>query len=292
MKLADTPIVSYDNGDHFKNIALFKKVAISPKNNEFLSSKITVRNYCLMVIESGNFEWKLNDVIYNLKPKDLVLVAPDTQMEKIFKNIEVGSFYKISLNYNFYHNLNQNLSGHTSLSKTDINTIFNRFAEKGSIVLPHCNDLYENFKNLEKEYLLQQIGFTAKVNGIVDDMIISSFRKCFTENEFREVPLHIKNLIYLVKENLSHPWTVREMAENSNLGITKFSEILKNYTGYSPFDFIIYLRIKESIKLLKGSDKSLTDIAFQTGFYSSQHFSNTFKKVVGYPPKEFRKNVV
>ncbi|MBK9509906.1 MAG: AraC family transcriptional regulator [Cytophagaceae bacterium] len=30
-------------------------------------------------------------------------------------------------------------------------------------------------------------------------------------------------------------------------------------------------------------------IAFDTGFYSSQHFSNTFKKIMGYPPRDFRK---
>jgi len=38
---------------------------------------------------------------------------------------------------------------------------------------------------------------------------------------------------------------------------------------------------------------SFTHIALETGFYSSQHFSTTFKKLTGYTPGEFRrKNVV
>jgi len=41
---------------------------------------------------------------------------------------------------------------------------------------------------------------------------------------------------------------------------------------------------------LKKKDVSITDIALDTGFYSSQHFSTTFKKLTGYTPSQFRKN--
>jgi AraC-like DNA-binding protein len=41
--------------------------------------------------------------------------------------------------------------------------------------------------------------------------------------------------------------------------------------------------------LLNKKDLSLTDIALETGFYSSQHYFSTFKKLTGYTPREFRK---
>ena len=99
-------------------------------------------------------------------------------------------------------------------------------------------------------------------------------------------------LEHSLRENLAHQWTVEEMAALVGLGVTAFSEKVKSYTGFSPLNYLINIRISEAIKLLKRSHVHITDIALDVGFYSSQHFATTFKKLTGYTPSEFRnKNV-
>ena len=93
-----------------------------------------------------------------------------------------------------------------------------------------------------------------------------------------------------LRENLSNQWTVEEMAALVGLGTTAFTQKVKSYTGFSPMSYLINIRISEAIKLLKRTDVNLTDVALDTGFYSSQHFSTTFKKLTGYTPSQFRKN--
>ena len=93
----------------------------------------------------------------------------------------------------------------------------------------------------------------------------------------------------MLRQNLAHQWTVEEMAALVGLGTTAFTEKAKSYTGFSPFNYLINIRISEAIKLLKRPDVNVTDIALNTGFYSSQHFSTTFRKLTGYTPREFRK---
>ncbi len=80
------------------------------------------------------------------------------------------------------------------------------------------------------------------------------------------------------------------MAAVVGMGTTLFNEKVKSYSGFSLINYLINIRISEAIKLLKKKDTSLTDIALDIGFYSSQHFSTTFKKLTGYTPSEFRKN--
>ena len=79
------------------------------------------------------------------------------------------------------------------------------------------------------------------------------------------------------------------MAATVGMGTTLFNEKVKSYSGFSPLNYLINIRISEAIKLLKKPDLNVTDIALDTGFYSSQHFSTTFKKLTGYTPSEFRK---
>jgi transcriptional regulator GlxA family with amidase domain len=83
---------------------------------------------------------------------------------------------------------------------------------------------------------------------------------------------------------------VEEMAALIGMGTTAFTEKVKSYSGFSPLNYLINIRITEATKLLKKNEVNITDIALSTGFYSSQHFSTTFKKLTGYTPSEFRKN--
>jgi transcriptional regulator GlxA family with amidase domain len=48
-------------------------------------------------------------------------------------------------------------------------------------------------------------------------------------------------------------------------------------------------RINAARTLLETTDKLLTDIAAETGFYDHAHFVKTFKRIVGTTPSRYRK---
>jgi AraC-like DNA-binding protein len=64
--------------------------------------------------------------------------------------------------------------------------------------------------------------------------------------------------------------------------------LVKEYSGYTPANYLIFLRLEAAKKMLSETNKKLTEIAYDFGFYSSQHFSSTFSKWVGIAPKDFR----
>ena len=47
--------------------------------------------------------------------------------------------------------------------------------------------------------------------------------------------------------------------------------------------------LNSDTKRMAGTDKSVSEIAYELGFQYSQHFNRIFKKNVGYTPGEYRK---
>jgi len=126
---------------------------------------------------------------------------------------------------------------------------------------------------------------------LIDELLITITRQLTKQNNpSRDFPKVFMYLEEQMRKDLSHQWSVEEMAAVTGMGTTLFNDRFKNYTGFTPLSYLINIRIAEAIKLLKRKEVSITDIALDTGFYSSQHFSTTFKKLTGYTPREFRKN--
>ena len=63
----------------------------------------------------------------------------------------------------------------------------------------------------------------------------------------------------------------------------------KNAMGVSITSYINKIRVEKAAILLKNTDESVTDIAFNVGFSDLNYFSRTFKKIMNCTPKEYKK---
>jgi AraC-like DNA-binding protein len=179
----------------------------------------------------------------------------------------------------------------SSLSGSEALTIGKILLLSQKPVLVKLKEAGTILENIKTELFKQEIGFTTRVNQLLDELFILITRQLTQQNNSRrDFPQTFMKLEQALRHRLSYQWTVEEMAALVGLGTTAFNEKVKSYTGFSPLNYLINIRISEAIKLLKRPDGNVTDIALDTGFYSSQHFSTTFKKLTGYTPSEFRKN--
>lgn len=247
-----------------------------------------IRIYYVM---EGKFEWALQQQSFTLYPGDVALVLPDQQFGSDNGVLEIGSFSWIHLCIQKLETGEIIAGKWSGLSESEGLAIGKMLQLNNLPVLLKCNEAGRILKSIQTELFSQEIGFHASVNHQLDELFIQITRHLTRQsNPGRDFPKTFMNLEQALRQNLSHQWTVEEMAAMVGLGTTLFNEKVKNYSGFSPINYLINIRISEAIKLLKRPDISLTDIALDTGFYSSQHFSTTFKKLTGYTPSEFRKN--
>lgn len=245
----------------------------------------------LYYIIDGKFEWTIDKQSHKLFPGDAILVLPEQEFGNEESVLEIGSFTWIHIKMpKKWHG--QILPGKwSSLTIKEWDSISNILLYNNSPLLSKFPDLGKLLKKIQSELSNKEIGFISTVNHLIDDLFIQLTRQLTRQiNIGRDFPKTFMNLDQTLRQNLSEQWTVEQMAALVGIGTTQFNEKVKNFTGFSPITYLINIRISEAIKLLKQADISLTDIALNTGFYSSQHFSTTFKKLTGYTPSEFRKN--
>lgn len=242
-------------------------------------------------VVDGRFDWMIEEQHYVLYPGDLAIILPGQIFGGERDLLDIGSISWLHLEVERMEQHGKIEMGKWSrLTESECATIGKILLLSNCQVLSKMKEAGIVFQNLQAEFINQEIGFVARINQLLDELFILIARQLTRQNDSRrDFPQTFTKLEQTLRADLSHQWTVDEMAALVGLGATAFSEKVKSFTGFPPLNYLINIRISEAIKLLKRLDVQITDIALDVGFYSSQHFATTFKKLTGYTPSEFRK---
>lgn len=82
-----------------------------------------------------------------------------------------------------------------------------------------------------------------------------------------------------------------EIAASMRVSYTLFRKRFLQLTGTTPSEYRTGEIIRRACHRLLETDDSLEEIAVELGFYDAFHFSRRFKQVVGFPPRDFRRQV-
>lgn len=246
---------------------------------------------CIYYINEGRFEWKLDEQLHILFPGDLMYVLPGQKIGNEKGILELGSITYVKLAIQKLKAGNLVTGKWSKLNTPEGNTVMKLLSLNNNPVLNKLNHAGDILNTIGCEVHNSELGFVIRINQLLDELMITIARhRTRQNNPSRDFSKLFMSLEEALRKDLSHQWSVEEMAAIAGMGISMFTERVKNYTGFSPIAYLINIRISEAIKILKKNDSSITDIALDTGFYSSQHFSTTFKKLTGFTPGEFRKN--
>ena len=82
--------------------------------------------------------------------------------------------------------------------------------------------------------------------------------------------------------------TAEQMARHCNMSYSYFSRYFKAVMGKSFSAYLNYVRITEAEKLLLSTDKTVTEIAMETGFASASYFISQFRQLKKMSPHQYR----
>lgn len=155
---------------------------------------------------------------------------------------------------------------------------------------------YENLIGLYQQGIdvanYQKTAFQPMLAGIVQ-LLLGSVFYIDKNNSFRDkdVVTRIDQARVLIRENITTDKTLEQIASQLNMSYSWFRRLFKQYTGFSPAQYQLEIKIQKAKELLASTVMPIKEIAYELNFESASYFITFFKSKIGISPKTYRDKV-
>jgi signal transduction histidine kinase/DNA-binding response OmpR family regulator len=143
-----------------------------------------------------------------------------------------------------------------------------------SLLRIRVRKLIENREKV-KGYFQKNLTFGERKENVaeIDKTFINKFRKIIEEK--------------LIDSDLN----VDEIGKNLGLSRVQLYRKIKSLTNYAPNELVRIIRLKAAEQLILKTEKSISEIAYETGFSSPSYFTKCFKEYFTESPTEYVKRI-
>ena len=106
-----------------------------------------------------------------------------------------------------------------------------------------------------------------------------------------EAPSVISQVAAYIRDHFRDPeLSISAIAEAFDMPTARLSLAFKDAMRMSPLEYLTLLRVEHSKELLRGTEKSIKDIAAEVGYYDASSFIRRFKQMTGVTPLQYRRS--
>lgn len=151
---------------------------------------------------------------------------------------------------------------------------YERVLKRIIVELQRCQDNYEEMLTLLLRHLL--IIFHRELT-----------KEHVLKNEYLDHEMDAA--VAYFNENYNRDINIEEYAASKGMSVSWFIRNFKKYTGSTPMQFIVSIRINNAQVLLETTNYSINEISRIVGYNNQLYFSRLFHKLKGYAPTKYRK---
>lgn len=234
----------------------------------------------LIFVLEGEMSLKYQDEKYLMKAEDIILINP-------------GVSYEI-------HDIRNAMYGTASFSMRLTNSLL-----QNRHMIFYCNsvvdeghsyqDLRDIFFQLTAEYTSRAHQTNCYINSIMLkllDCLVENYQLNQKSMEVYETEndTRMREIMQYILANLDQEISLNDLADQMFVSASTLSRIFKKSTGVYFADYVMQLRVKTALGLLKYSEQNMTQIAMTSGFTNSASFNRAFRKIMGVTPTEYRES--
>ena len=232
--------------------------------------------YELEYILSGQAEHRVNGKKYHLCRGSMFILSPADLHEVIPAQEKLELF-----SLKFSDNLLSLQLRNQLFTKRDCLCVQLEETERG--------ETEQEFGRLLREFTDRDFCCDMVIRGGVERLCIDVLRKAGTSEENNQSNAIQDALVYM-QCHFKQPLTLAQVAGEVYLTPNYFSVKFRQAVGISFQSYLQRLRVSFAADLLRATALSNTEIGFEAGFHSAEHFSRVFKEHYGCTPGQYRKS--
>ena len=166
--------------------------------------------------------------------------------------------------------------------------IYYHFGKEQTDAVHAIDDIFEAFETRENGFEMTVIGQFYHFFGIVfgEHYYLESVDR--HRRDCRRV-IQLKQVVDFIEKNYSRQLTLEELAGAVSMSPRYFCRFFSEMTHQTPMDYVNRQRIEQASIELTTTGKSVTEIAFDSGFNDLSYFIRIFRKYKGVSPGKYRK---
>lgn len=159
----------------------------------------------------------------------------------------------------------------------------------------HRERLERIYADIRDEWVHRRQGFGTMIRSSVQQLLTFAMRLHDETAQETQPPVNPdrvpKEIVYLVQyvgSNFQSPLPLARLAELVHMNPPYLTTLFRKHTGYTLGQFILLKRLHHAKKLLRETDQSVSDIAYDCGFGGVSYFIKRFKEEARLTPEAFR----
>ncbi|MGZ1489475.1 helix-turn-helix transcriptional regulator [Brevibacterium sediminis] len=105
---------------------------------------------------------------------------------------------------------------------------------------------------------------------------------------FRPIRAEARQARDALHADISHPWTLPELAADVYLSTKQFAHVFADAYGKTPLAYLTMLRVQEMARLLRETDLPVEATGRRVGWRSRNRATEAFRECVGITPSRYR----
>ncbi|MGE4488607.1 MAG: helix-turn-helix domain-containing protein [Kiritimatiellales bacterium] len=227
----------------------------------------------------GHLHWELKGAEYSLKPGDCFLCLPNEPHGGLHSFMEPCELFFLQV-----HVPTGQKDPELKYLLDELKSLPVRQFCGNRVIQDHLNRMFQECESLQKHSITAQRCNLA--------LLLIEVLLCATVGAVTATPpVHSRAVLRAIDYTRSHlhdPATVKAMQKASGLSRSEFFRKFKDETKAGPNQYLLWKRIEEAKDLLATGTLSVTEVAHQLGFCSSQYFATVFRRHTGLSPNNFR----